>query len=154
MRHRIERGFTYIGILVAIVFAGTLLAVTGEVWSLTAQRENEEELQFIGRQMVQAIDSYYRLTPRGQKRFPATLDDLVRDKRWPEPRHHLRKVFYDPLTAKKEWGLIKTPDGLIRGVYSLSSKHPLGQRTTLSGTNSGSLALTYQDWRFEFTPRF
>ena len=120
-----QEGFTYIGILLAVALVGTQLAVAGLVWSFAQDRQKERELLFVGDQFRTAIGRYY-LNPQGpQKEFPRSLEDLVRDPRYPGAVRHLRKIYADPITGKVRWGLIKTPDGSIIGVYSPSEKAPL-----------------------------
>src|SRR5262245_44395213 len=99
---RFERGFTYLGILIAMALFGVALAATGEVWRTTAQREREQELLFVGNQFRTAFMNYYANTPAGKPRFPRTLDDLVEDSRFPVPRRHLRRVYADPMTGKPD----------------------------------------------------
>ena len=83
-----------------------------------------------------ADGSYCRLSPvSGLQRYPATLEDLLRDGRVPGIKRHLRKIFVDPMTGKTEWGLIKE-GGRIIGVHSLSANKPLKQ-----GGFAGDLSL-------------
>ena len=134
--------------LIAVATLGAGLAATGEIWAQSRQREAEEELLFVGDQIRQAIALYYHRTPGAAKQYPQTLDDLLHDDRFPTPQRHLRKAYADPLTGKREWGLVKTADGRIAGVYSLSGRLPL----KLSGFSLADRAFEgathYSDWRF------
>src|ERR1700676_1429118 len=85
-------GFTYIGLLIAIVILGVALSAVGVVWRTQAQREREQELLFIGHDFERAIASYYRAS----RQFPQEIDDLLEDKRGTEPAHHLRRFYNDP----------------------------------------------------------
>src|SRR5262245_46462733 len=118
-------GFTYAGVLIAVALVGVSLAVTGEVWQTAVQRERERELLFVGDEIRRAITQYYESTPGTGKQFPKSLDDLVRDNRYPTTHRYLRKVYLDPMTGKREWGFVKGPGDGIMGVYSLSRKTPL-----------------------------
>src|ERR1700680_2086784 len=89
MRRSGSAGFTYIGLLVAVVILGIGLSAVGTVWRTQAQREREQELLFIGGAYRAAIASYYAA---GAHQFPQNLSDLLEDKRFPEPRHHLRRL--------------------------------------------------------------
>lgn len=110
--------------MVAVMGVG--LASVGNVWQTTAKREKEEELLFIGDEFRRAIASFYSQTPAGQvPRYPRSLDELVQDSRFPTPVHHLRRIYRDPITGSTDWGLVKTPDGGIQGVHSLSPAMPL-----------------------------
>ncbi|HYP85380.1 type II secretion system protein [Variovorax sp.] len=151
-----QAGYTYIGLMFLVAVMGITLAAAGMVWRTQAQREHEAELLFIGRQFTAAIARYYENTPVGQRPgFPAKLEDLLDDRRWPVPRRHLRRIFIDPMTASTEWGLVRTPapDNRIMGVYSLSKETPLKRTGFGWPYDAGDIAditaaLTYQDWRF------
>jgi len=149
---RRARGFTYLAVLfiVAILMGG--LALVGEVWETSARREKEAELLFIGNQYRRAIGLYYDSTPGGVKRYPRTLEDLVKDPRQPATQRHLRKFYPDPVTGKNEWGFVKAPDGGILGVHSLSEQPPVkigGFRVRDAGLEG---AQKYADWKFLYTP--
>ena len=59
MRRRSDAGFTYIGLLIAVVIIGIALSAVGTIWRTQAQREREQQLLFIGRDFQRAIASYY-----------------------------------------------------------------------------------------------
>jgi type II secretory pathway pseudopilin PulG len=143
---------TYIAALLAVAVIGVGLAATGMVWSQARQREKEEDLLFIGDQFRQAIAFYYERTPGAIKRYPEKLENLLEDKRYPDPQRYLRKIYPDPMTGKPEWGLVAGPGGSIMGVYSLSNAAPIkvagfdAKNRTLEG------ATTYYEWRFIYEP--
>ena len=116
-----DAGFTYLAVLFAIAFMGLGLALTGEVWRTALTRDREVELLYAGNQYRRAIERYYVSGPR---QFPGTLEDLLKDPRKPGTERYLRKLYFDPLTGKSEWGLVKSPQGGIMGVYSLSEDPP------------------------------
>src|SRR6185369_6096551 len=87
-RPRRLRGFTYLGILIAVAFLGIGLAAIGTVWATTAQREREAQLLFAGDAYRAAIEGYYRSGPVAQQ-LPKELDELLNDARGPLVRHHL-----------------------------------------------------------------
>src|SRR5207302_8513176 len=87
-----QAGFTYLGLLAAIVLMGLLLTVAARVWSLTAQRERETQLLFVGDAFRMAIAGYYA---HGH-RYPATLENLLADDRSPVPMRYLRRLYLDP----------------------------------------------------------
>jgi hypothetical protein len=69
-----------------------------------------------------AIASYYAFGHR----YPTTLQDLVTDERFPVPRHHLRRLYPDPITGAADWTLILTPNQTgIQGVASRSPAAPI-----------------------------
>lgn len=140
-------GYTYVVVLVWVALAGIGLAVTGDLWRTTAQREREEELLFIGEEFRRAITSYYEGSP-GVQRFPPTLAALIRDERYSTVRRHLRKIYVDPMTGKADWGVVKQPEGGIVAVHSLSTARPLrtgnfsGRREAFAGKAK------YSEWVF------
>ncbi len=123
-----QAGFTYLGLIVFVFIIGMVGAATLKVEALLRRAQLEQELLETGAQFSAALNSYAAATPRGQPRAPLSLDDLLRDKRFPNPRRHLRKVFIDPVTGKPEWGLVRAGEaGPILGVHSLSQAAPLKQ---------------------------
>jgi type II secretory pathway pseudopilin PulG len=111
---RAQRGFTYVGLLLAVALAGVALAAAGTLWSTTAKRDKELELLFVGDQFRRAIGAYYEGTP-GAKRYPLKLEDLLEDKRLAVTRRHLRQLYADPMTGKADWELVRLADGAGRG---------------------------------------
>lgn len=139
-------GFTYLAVLFAIVVMGVVLAGAGQVWSTAAKRERERELLFIGNQFRQAIGRYYESSP-GAKQYPAKLEELLEDRRFPKPQRYLRKMYVDPMTGRAEWGLVKAGDR-ITGVYSLSEDTPLKSGNFSKLDNEFAQRSRYADWRF------
>jgi type II secretory pathway pseudopilin PulG len=147
-----ERGFTYVALLIAVALAAAVLGVVGSLWSTDAKREREVELLFVGDQFRRAIGSYYEQAPAGQPhRFPARLEDLVQDRRWPTVRRHLRKIYLDPITGTRDWGLVRAADNTIIGVHSTSDAVPLKRANFDDEYDRFADARTYRDWRFIFT---
>ena len=119
---RRQHGFTYIGLLFAVFIMGLMLTVVGRVWKTTEQREREIQLLYIGHTYRMAISSFYALGHR----YPLTLQELVTDDRFPIPKHHLRRLYADPMTGKADWTVIMTPNGQgIMGVASSSQAVPI-----------------------------
>lgn len=147
-----QSGFSYIVILFVIAISSVLLAKTGIDWSQAAQREKERELLFIGNQYRQAIALYYERTPGAVKRYPAKLEDLISDSRFPSRQHYLRKHFLDPMTNQAHWGIISAPEGGIMGIYSLSEAPPIKSHNFGYVDQSMKGAKKYSEWRFEYIP--
>lgn len=149
---RAAGGFTYLGLLIAVAVLAAGLAAAGEIASTSAQRERERELLFVGNQFREAIGRYYEGTPGGARRYPETLEALLDDRRLPVVRRHLRRLYADPLTGAREWGLVRGPGGGIAGVYSRSDARPVktggfeGRNAAFEGT------ARYSDWRFVYRP--
>lgn len=147
MRTGRTAGYTYVVVLIWVALAGIGLAITGELWRTTAQREREAELLFIGEEFRRAITSYYESSP-GVQRFPTSLAALVRDERYPTVRRHLRKIYVDPMTGTAQWGLVKQPEGGIVAVYSLSSARPLRTGNFTGAQEAFAGKPKYSDWIF------
>lgn len=148
-----ERGFTYIGLLLAVAVSGAALAAVGELASHAAQRERENELLFVGEEMRQAIGAFYERSPGGAKRYPAALEELLEDKRHPVPQRYLRRIYPDPLTGKPDWGVIEAPGGGIMGVYSRSELAPIKRGNFPRADESFAQATRYSDWKFFHSPQ-
>ncbi|MCM5681559.1 type II secretion system GspH family protein [Schlegelella sp. S2-27] len=118
---RRQAGFTYIGVLVAVVIMSIGLAAVGELWSATAERQRKQQLDWMGEEFVQAIGSYYYASPPGNRRFPPDLQALLADTRFPFMRRHLRRIYLDPYSATQQWGTVPAPDGGVMGIYSLAA---------------------------------
>jgi type II secretory pathway pseudopilin PulG len=150
-------GFTYVGLLIAVVILGVALSAVGTVWRTQAQREREQELLFIGRDFRAAIAAY--LNANGAHQFPQGIDDLLEDKRWPEPRHYLRRLYADPMTGAADWTIIQA-DSLgmagftgIVGIASSSQGVPLKKTGFSAGEEAFKDAACYCDWKFTYVPR-
>lgn len=147
-----QAGFTYLTalFLVAILLGG--LALAGEMWATAAKRQNEAELLFIGNQYRRAIGLYYEATPGSVKRYPRSVEDLLKDPRHARTERYLRKLYPDPITGKTEWGFVKAPDGGIQGVHSLSQDKPVKLAGFLTRDAGFERAQKYAEWLFVYTP--
>ncbi|MDP3289903.1 MAG: hypothetical protein Q8M64_16480 [Methyloversatilis sp.] len=116
-----QRGFSYLLLLFAVAALGIASAGSALMWSTLAQTERERELLFIGGEFSRALQRYFDASPAEPKRYPATLQDLLEDKRQPTPLRHLRKLYFDPMTRSQDWGLVLS-GGQIRAVYSKSEQ--------------------------------
>ncbi|MCY1265017.1 hypothetical protein D9M70_133900 [compost metagenome] len=142
-----EQGFTYLGVLFLVMLMGMGLAGAGQLWSTASQRARERDLLWVGSQYAQALRSYYRAS-NSVPQYPASLEDLLQDNRFPQAVRHLRRLYPDPITGSLDWGLIRSFDGRIAGVYSQSRQRPLKQAhfppqwVEFEGLGS------YADWHF------
>ena len=156
---RNQQGFTYMLVLFMVAFLGAGLSVVGEVWATAKQHEHEESLLFAGDAFRHAIANYYNGGSGAIKQYPPTLDDLIKDPRFPDTRRYLRQLYPDPFTGKTEWVLIKAPQGGIMGVASSSEDAPL-KRTGFIGPDHVfedqakrlNDKLRYRDWEFIYDP--
>lgn len=152
MRIRAQLGFTYVALLFAVAVIGVGLAVKGLEWHAAKQREKEKELLFVGSEFRKAIALYYYRTPGQVQEYPKALDDLIEDARFPGVQRYLRRIYRDPMTGNKEWGLILTPSGRIMGVHSLSKDKPTKTGNFAEAHKDLADKKSYEDWRFVFVP--
>lgn len=123
--HR-DAGFTYVGLIVFVAILGMVGAATVKVDGLLRRAAAEQELLEIGAAYSAALRSYAAATPKGFTPVPPTLQDLLKDPRFPGTRRHLRKIFVDPITGGTAWGIVYQGDGVgVLAVYSLSQAKPL-----------------------------
>lgn len=149
---RRESGFAYLLVLLFVVLMGLGLGAAGTLWHTESQRLKESQLLYIGDQYRLAISRYYN-APGPIKQYPKSLEALLLDTRQPTLTRHLRKLYPDPMTHKKEWGLVVDPDTeQIRGVFSLAPGEPLKQHGFALNQREFEEAKTYAAWQFVVTP--
>jgi type II secretory pathway pseudopilin PulG len=153
MRRCSHAGFTYIGLLIAVVVMGVAMSAVGTVWRTHAQHEREQELLFIGHEFQRAIAAYYRAGGGGLSQFPQDLNDLLEDKRGPEPKHYLRKLYVDPMTGAQDWTILRTDMLGITGIASSSQAAPQKKDGFAAGEEAFKDATCYCDWKFVYVPR-
>ena len=90
-------------------------------------------------------------SPSAAKQFPTTLEDLIADKRFPNTKRHLRKLYNDPMTFGKSWELV-LQQGQIVGVYSKSKLKPIKKISFQPPYETFAEAAEYSDWKFIYTP--
>lgn len=145
-------GFTFLGLMMIVAIMGVALLAVGEVWSAAKQREKERALLFVGNQFRRAITAYYIHAPNKQQPYPANLEDLLKDPRYPTTQRYLRQMYLDPMTGSTEWGLLKKPNGGIYGVYSLSEQTPIKQSNFKFADKDFVGKTKYVDWQFMHVP--
>lgn len=119
------RGFTYIGLLILIAILSVAATATIQLGAVVQRRDAEQQLLYVGDQFRLALRSYRDSSPVGAPPFPKELEQLLKDPRFPSTRRHLRAIPIDPLTGNTNWGLIRSPEGWIIGVHSLSDARPI-----------------------------
>lgn len=142
-----QAGFTYLGVLLLIAVTGIALSSTVTLWSTQGLRDRERDLLWVGTQYAQALRSYYRESP-GLAQYPQTLDELLEDPRYPGIKRHLRRLYPDPITGSDEWGLLRSIDGRITGVYSQSDLTPMKQTGFAAQWSDFDGLEHYSDWQF------
>lgn len=146
---RIEGGFTYPVVLGMLLVMSVGASVAVPLASTQARRDSEAELLFRGQAYAEAIQAYYHAVP-GEREYPSSLDDLVKDPRFTH-RRHLRRLYEDPMT-QEDWLLIRAPGGGIAGVASRSRVEPLRQGNFPAGLDGFQGAGSYRDWQFTYVP--
>jgi type II secretory pathway pseudopilin PulG len=141
-------GFTYIGILVAVVILGIGLAGVGQMWRTAMIREQEAELLFAGSEIRKAINTYATKRAGRPDRFPERLEDLVEDNFRGETQHHLRQIYPDPFSGDTNWGLVRDRQERIVGVYSRATGIPIKNKAFAREFGNFETARDYQDWKF------
>ena len=147
---RTERGFTFLGLLFVIAMLGIALSAVGVVWSAEIRRDREVQLLFVGDQIRAAIGHYYR--EGGQ--YPQALTDLLEDKRVPQTRRYLRRLYPDPMTNSADWQPIVAPQGGIMGVASSSQLKPIKVANFPQIDASFEKTECYCDWKFVYSAYF
>ena len=148
MKHR-QRGFTYLSLVILLAIMGLVGAAALKVDALLARAAAEQELLEIGAAFSAALDSYAAATPQGKPQQPPSLQDLLKDPRFPNPRRHLRKIFVDPISGKAEWGITYVGDKLgVIGIYSLSQAQPLKLANFDERFQNFENKQHYADWKF------
>ncbi|MFM9434742.1 type II secretory pathway pseudopilin PulG [Janthinobacterium sp. CG_23.3] len=144
-----QRGFTYLAVLFAVAISSIVLGGALAMWSIDERRDREAELLFAGGQVRQAIASYYEGTPGADKHYPANLNELLADSRVTPARHHLRRLYADPITGAP-WALVRGAGGGVMGVYSPSAGAPL-KRANFGESDALFAGKTqYADWKFVY----
>jgi type II secretory pathway pseudopilin PulG len=145
-------GFTYFGLLFAITILGLAVAAGGVLWSATIRRDRESQLLWVGGQYQRAIASYYLAGPPGLRQLPASLADLLEDRRGPALVRHLRRLYADPMTGRGDWNLELSAEGAILGVRSRATGRPMKRARFEAGLEGFENAECYCDWAFRYVP--
>jgi hypothetical protein len=144
----IQAGFTYLWVLMSVALMGLGLVVAADLHTTSARRQQEADLLWVGHQFQMALTSYHNVAlPNGAQEYPASVDDLLVDKRGVVVRRHLRKLFVDPVTGRAEWGEVRV-GGRIVGVYSLSEAKPLKRTGFAEEFRGFESAQQLSDWVF------
>jgi type II secretory pathway pseudopilin PulG len=143
----VNNGFTYIGLMLFIAITGVGLSLVGMSWQYQVRSEKEKQLLFVGAEFKNALNSYYISSPNAAKIYPTSLNDLLLDKRMPNIKRHLRKIYLDPMTGKADWGFVIQQSRIV-GIYSRSSLEPYKQTRFNAADAKLNGAKRYRDWIF------
>lgn len=147
MPHGKQQGVVLLGVLVAITCIAVLMQKAEINLTTSIRREHERQLLFAGEQIKHAIAAYYAASPGGGV-YPKTLQDLLNDTRFPQPRRFLRRLYLDPMTGRPDWGLVTGLDERIMGVYSKGQGKPLKQSDFPKEFEDFEHKTSYRDWTF------
>lgn len=143
------QGFTYLGLLTLLSIMAVVAVAALKMGVVAHRRMAEEALLDVGLEFSQALENYRQLSPLGQPDEPKTLQDLLKDTRFPGTVRHLRKLYSDPLTGQSEWGVLRSEEShRIVGVYSLSDAQPIKIANFDSRLQSFQGSHSYQQWIF------
>ncbi len=148
---RRQAGFTYVWLLAAIAVLAIGMSLVGPMWAERVQREREAEMLRVGVAYARAIEHFYRMQPASVRKLPHSVDDLLRDPRFPGVVRHLREAYTDPLRPGQPLALVRGPTGELRGVSSTSDATPLMQAPWTDGHFSlpaATPATRCRDWQF------
>jgi type II secretory pathway pseudopilin PulG len=141
-------GFTMVALLAATAILVSGLALVGTTWEFAARRQKESELLRVGELYARAIAQYRRVSPGGTRQDPPSLEALLLDPRFSNKIRHIRRMYADPIAPQSPWGLVRGPDGAIRGVFSQSDHPPLRTGQVDLGILILSPAQHYHQWQF------
>ena len=144
-------GLVLLALLIMLVLVGVGALGAAEFWATSLKREREAELLFIGEQYRRAIAEYWKMTP-GRRGYPPSIDVLLTDDRFPNPVHHLRRTYRDPMTESGEFEVIKLANGVV-GVHSTSLDPPLKHANFPKAYQPFEQAENYSQWTFVFNPK-
>jgi type II secretory pathway pseudopilin PulG len=145
-----QGGFTYFGVIIAVLLIGMALAAAGVVARTAMQREREAQLLWVGAQYRTALTKFFN---QNGGRLPQDLKELVLDESTPVPRHFIRRLYPDPITGSDKWLLLTLPGGGIYGVASSSNATPLKLKNFADIDRSFEDATCYRAWEFAVQSR-
>jgi type II secretory pathway pseudopilin PulG len=148
-RRASQGGYTYLALLILLAIISITAAASAELGAIYQRRMAEKELLAVGAEFQRALQSYASATPIGQPTQPRTLEDLLRDPRYPNVVRHLRRVHDDPMTGKGDWILMMSPDGqTIIGIHSASHARPIQISHFPAAFQGFANRKSYSDWVF------
>lgn len=146
-----QSGFSFLFVLFAIVLVGLSMMGANKQWTTMMQREREMELLYRGDQYRRAIRSYVDGQPPSiPRRYPRTVDELLKDERPPKLKHHLRSAYRDPITGGPFFAL-PCKDGM-KGVVSASEKTTLKRDHFPPEYDQFRSTMVYREWIFQYDP--
>ena len=150
LRH-VQSGFTYLGVLLIVFVIAIGMASSSQIWHTVMQRQNEQELIYVGNQFRSAIGKYYNWSGG---HYPVNLGVLLGpDDEQTAKNRFLRKIFNDPMTQKKDWVLVYGKAGEVIGVHSASEETPFKKYGFAPEDASFEAKEHYSEWLFVYVPK-
>lgn len=151
-----QHGFTYAGLLFAVVTAALAVSVGARLLGNELRRDKEADLLFAGDEIRRAIEAYHAKNSGGVNTFPRRLDWLLRDPAQPGVQRYLRRIYRDPMLDRDAavdaesggWVLLRDVNGQIVGVQSSSSREPLMRAGFHKRYDAFRQAKRYSEWKF------
>lgn len=140
---RSAQGSAYVLLLLLLATLATVASHGVRLGQAFQRQEAEQALLQIGLSYRQALGSYVQAGAEA----PATLEDLLRDRRMPGVVRHLRRLYPDPLCGCP-WGLVRDARGGIVGIYSRAEGRPVRQSGWPPDLTHFEHARRYADWVF------
>jgi hypothetical protein len=134
--------------LIAVGMVAALASTLALRWSDELRREREQELLLLGDEIAGAIAAYRAMSAGSARKYPPQLEDLLEDRRAFGTLRHLRRLRGDPLLRGAPWGVLRSPDGGVMGVYSLSIEMPMRRVPVRLQHADLPAAARYADWHF------
>ena len=147
-----QQGFSYLVAMFVVAILAVISLRGLENSASKERRAQEAELLFIGKAYRDAIRKYYENSPGFAKHYPPDVASLLRDARATRMSRPLRRLYWDPITASQNWGVVPAPGGGVMGVYSLSLREPMKVDGFPPEFAGFTRAKSYQDWKFVFQP--
>jgi general secretion pathway protein G len=157
MRAGLERGFTFIELVVVTTILLILASTVMPLAQVASQRQKEAELRRALREMRTALDRFKDAVDQGaipttelepaNEGYPPDLETLVEgvaaaNDASGRKLKFLRRIPVDPMTGTTEWGLRSyqdDPDDTSWGGQNVFDVHTTSEGTALDGTK-------YKDW--------
>lgn len=140
-----QSGFAYLFLLFFIALLAISALAMGSLQHYAKIRSDEAELLRIGSEFRRALASYREAAVPHV--YPVSLDDLLLDQRTGSVKRHLRKLYFDPITRHREWGVVMEA-GRIVGVHSLSERAPMKVADFDASDHALEGSERYSDWLF------
>ena len=145
-----QLGFTYLWVLFMVLMLGVFSMLSLDLYRVKKQQDDERTLIYQGHEFRRAIESYYKLSNQpGITGYPTSLEQLIKDDRYPNTVRHLRKLYVDPMTGKSDWVLVRIGDKIV-GVHSASTDKVLKKANFALEDVVLENKYSYDEWLFSY----